>query len=209
MVDFTFLWAAFLGIFAIVNPFSTAVVFLSITAGDREKKKRAMAKKASLVCACVLIFFMFSGTVLFDFFGLSLQAFQLAGGLLVAKLGFSMIESKSQLKEKERQESLRKEDVSIIPLAIPMLSGPGAITTAMVWMSQAAGPYEKFGLVLIAILISVISYIVLLNAKYLKNALGHTGVNVLEKLMGLIVLVMGIQFLINGLVDLNVLDLAE
>lgn len=207
-MDIAFVWAAFIGIIAIVNPFSTAIVFLSLTGRDRKEKKRQMAKKAAIVSAGVLILFMLSGTLIFDTFNITIEAFTLAGGLLIARLGFRMLDATSkEQSEEEEKESKKKDDISIMPLAIPMLSGPGAITTALVWMSQAPGTYEKLALIAIPVVTSIIAYITLVKADVLQKALGANGINLLEKLMGLIVLVMGIQFLINGLVDLNVITL--
>jgi len=202
LLDYAFLWLAFIGLFAIVNPFSTAIVFLSATGGDSEQQKRKMVKKASIVSAAVIIVFMIFGSIIFNIFSITIEAFMIAGGLIIAKLGFNMLNAKPRQTEKEEKESKRKEDISIIPLAIPMLSGPGAITTALVWTSQAPGIPERIGLLFIPIVISLLAYPIILNAKYLKKVFGHAGINVIEKLMGLIVLVMGVQFIINALIKL-------
>ncbi|MBU1199160.1 MAG: MarC family protein [Nanoarchaeota archaeon] len=201
IVDLTFLWAAFMGLFAIINPFSTGLVFLGLTSNDSEQRKKFLAKKASILCMIIMFLFMISGSLIFKIFSISIEAFQIAGGLLVAKVGFDMLNPKlkSEQSEDEHKESKQKKDISLIPLAIPMLSGPGAITTGIVWMSQATGMWNKIGLLVIILIISAIAYIVLRNAKYLKKVLGTTGTNVIERLMGLIVLVMGIQFIINAL----------
>jgi multiple antibiotic resistance protein len=199
MVDVAFLWGAFIGLFAIMNPFSTAIVFLGLAAGDSEKKKKQMSKKASVTSAIVLMFFMLTGSILFTIFGITIEAFKIAGGLLIAIVGFNMLYPKPKQTEVEHRESKKKDDISIIPLAIPMLSGPGAITTALVWSSKVNGIKNWIGLLIIPILIALISYIVLVNAEYLKKAFGQTGTNVIEKLMGLIVLVMGVQFILNAL----------
>ncbi len=197
--DFGFLWLAFVGLFAIVNPFSTALVFLGLSGKNSERQRRNMARKASITSALILIFFMISGTLIFNIFSITLEAFQIAGGLLISIIGFHMLYPRSKLIDEEKKESIKKEDISIIPLAIPMLSGPGAITTALVWTSQATSYADRMGLLAIAAIISIISYFVLINATYFKRVVGHTGTGVIERLMGLIVLVMGIQFIINAL----------
>ena len=198
-MDFTFLWGAFIGLFAIINPFSAALVFLGISSKGTDQKRKDIAKRASIVSAMILIFFMLTGTVLFKFFGITIEAFKIAGGLLVAIVGFHMIYPRPKLSAVEEMESRKKEDISIVPLAIPMLSGPGAITTALVWASKANGIDNKMGLILIPVIIAIISFIILYNAKVFKEILGHTGINVIGRLMGLIVLVMGVQFIINAL----------
>ncbi|MFH1450713.1 MAG: MarC family protein, partial [archaeon] len=135
-------------------------------------------------------------------FSITIEAFMIAGGLVIGKLGFNMLNAKPRQTEKEEKESKKRQDISIIPLAIPLLSGPGAITTALVWTSQAPGTPEKIGLLLIPVVISLLAYPIIINAKLLERFFGHTGINVIEKLMGLIVLVMGVQFIINALVKL-------
>jgi multiple antibiotic resistance protein len=208
IIEAAFIWAAFIGILAIVNPLSTAIVFLSLTGRDSDEKRRKMAKRAVIISAGVLIFFMVSGNLIFDTFSITIEAFKIAGGLLIARLGFRMLDASSkEQSEEEQRESKKKDDISIMPLAVPLLSGPGAITTSLVWMSQAPGINEKLALLTIPLVIATISYIALVNAKVLQKAFGTGGINLLEKFMGLIVIVMGIQFIINGLVDLNVINL--
>jgi multiple antibiotic resistance protein len=199
-IDFGFLWLAFIGLFAIINPFSTVFVFLGLTEHESEKRKRFLAKKATITCAIILVFFMVTGTALFKLFNITIEAFRIAGGLIIMNVGFAMLRPKMRESfEEHKAELKKKEDISIIPLAIPMLSGPGAIATALVWTSQSNTLFDRLGLMVVVILISIIAYIFLRNAKMFKKALGKTGTAVTERLMGLIVLVMGVQFIINAL----------
>ena len=197
-MDYAFLWGAFIGLFAIIDPFSTAFVYVEISSGDSKKKIKLTAKRASIAFALILIFFILFGTALFHLFSITIEAFQIAGGLIIAIAGFQMLYPKPKLPEEEEIESRKKEDISIIPLAIPMLSGPGAITAVLVWSGKAAHFSDEIGLILIPIIIGIISYFILANARHLKNILGQTGTNVVSRLLGLIVLVMGVQFIING-----------
>lgn len=199
MVDIVFLWLAFIGLFAIINPFSTTIVFLAITEGDSKAYKKAQAKKAVIVSAIVLIIFIITGDLLFNFFNITIEAFKIAGGFLIARLGFSMLKSEPRHTKEVHKEARRKKDISIIPLAIPLMSGPGAITTALVWTSKATTFGNRIGLVIIPIVCSILSYYILREAKLVKKILGHTGIHVFEKVMGLIVLVMGIQFILDAL----------
>lgn len=204
-MDWLYLWGAFVGLVAIINPISTAFVFLSVTRKDKDKKRREMAYRAVLVSALILIFFSLTGAVIFKMFGITLEAFKIAGGLLIAQVGLRMLHAKERTTEREIQESAKRDDVSIIPVAIPMLSGPGAITTMLVWTHNAPTVFEKVGLLFVPLFIGLLTYFVLVNAKVLNKSLGHTGSNVVARLMGLIVLVMGIQFIINGVIDLALL----
>ena len=202
MIDYAFLWGAFLGLFAIMNPFSTALIFLSITKGDSEAKKKEMAHRAVVISAFVLVFFMITGSFIFSLFSITLEAFKIAGGLLIAITGYHMLKVRDRTTEEEQAEAAKQEDVSIIPLAIPMLAGPGAITAALVWTSNSPGVTEHVLLLFIPVIICALSYFILTKAKHLKKVLRTTGTNVLERLMGLIVLVMGIQFILNAIYDI-------
>ncbi|MFT4310546.1 MAG: MarC family protein [Candidatus Woesearchaeota archaeon] len=205
LVDFAYVWVAFIGLFAILNPFSTALVFLGLTSHTTHAYRVAMAKKSALIAATVLIVFMITGSMLFKTFSITIEAFKIAGGLLIAKVGFSMInpESRSLISESDKQDSQFMRDISIVPLAIPMMSGPGAITTSLVWISNAPTFATRMALWTLPIIISFITFFVLKHADDLKKLLRPTGIDVIERVMGLIVLVMGIQFILNALfVDL-------
>ncbi len=196
-----FFLATFSSLFTIVNPFSAAFLFTSITEDDSREKKILMARKAAIVSAIVLIVFAFGGNIILNFFGITIDAFRIAGGLLVARVGLSMTRSThKQIKsDKEKQEAIEKEDISVIPMAIPMLSGPGAMTTAIVLMSGAENVYHVSAIVLAILVVCLLSYIILAKADIIQNKLGRTGKNVVDKILGLIVMVVGVQFIINGL----------
>lgn len=161
-----------------------------------------MAKKAAITASIILLAFMVFGSLIFTLFSITIEAFQIAGGLLVAKVGFDMLYHRPRQTEEEHQEAKKKDDVSLVPLAIPMLSGPGAITATLVWTAQAPSSLDKIALGGLIVIISIIAYVILISAHRLKKALGKSGTNVIERLMGLIVLVMGVQFILNALLKL-------
>lgn len=201
MIDVaTFFLGCFSSLFTIINPFSTASVFVTITRRDSEKKRRAMAKKACLTAALVLIIFALAGSAILGFFSITIEAFRIAGGILIVGVGYQMLKSNRKRfhSEEHHKEAVKKDDVSIIPLAIPMLSGPGAITTSIVLMGDAQGLMQVGALFLAIFVVIIISYIVLSNSTRLVAYIGETGKDVIDKIMGLIVLVVGIQFIING-----------
>ena len=198
----SFFVATFISLFTIINPFSTASVFHTISAGNTKKEKYDMAKRATITAAIILIIFAFLGSYILHFFSVTIEAFKIAGGILVLSVGYRMIKSgkKHFATEEEEDHAIDKEDVSIIPLAIPMLAGPGAMVTAIVLMEEAGKNATSIISIIAAIIIVCISaYILLLNSKYLERILGETGVRVTDKILGLIVLVIGVQFLINGI----------
>lgn len=193
-----FFIAAFMSLFTIINPFSTASVFVSITRWNSHDKKLDMAKRACFTATAVLIIFSFAGASILEFFSISIDAFRIAGGILLTLTAINMLKDNGVDDTKVHKEAIKKDDVAIIPLAIPLLSGPGAITTTIVLTSQTTN-YLDFTAILIAIMfIMILSYIVLRNADTIVKYLGHTGNDVLDKIMGLIVLAIGIQFIMVG-----------
>jgi len=193
--------SSFSALFTIVNPFSTASVYLSITKGDSDEKRKEMAKKAAYTAALVLIVFALIGSFILQFFSITIEAFRIAGGIIVSIVGIRMIYSKREIlhTKEEKKEALDKDDISVIPLAIPMLSGPGAMTTVIVLMSKSTSYVSKTVVLFTIILVCIISYIILSRASIIGKYLGETKRRVIDRIMGLIVLVVGVQFIINGI----------
>lgn len=190
----------FTSIFIIVNPFSAAFMFVTITEGDSKSKRIRMARKAAIACAIILLIFAVAGTIILNFFSITIDAFRLAGGILIARVGLEMMKNKDRYlrTDKEKEEARLKDDISIVPLAIPMLSGPGAISTTII-LSQQANTTFAIGCIIFSILLtSVISYVVISHSHHITQKLGNNGKNVIERIMGLLVLVIGIQMIING-----------
>ncbi|MBI2548483.1 MarC family protein [Candidatus Woesearchaeota archaeon] len=193
--------AAFSALFTIVSPFSTASVFLTITRGDSKEKRLHMVKKACITGAVVLMAFAIAGSSILEFFSITIDAFKIAGGIIVGTLGFKMVYAKREHlhTEKAKKEAIEKEDVSIIPLAIPMMTGPGAMTTGIVLMGEATGPGEQGAIILAIIAVFLCAYLILSKAPFVDKYLGETGRLVIDKIMGLIVLVVGVQFIVDGI----------
>lgn len=161
-----------------------------------------MAEKASITAAVVLILFAVLGNLLLQFFSITISAFKIAGGILIFGVGYAMLHSKEDFRkgsEEAHKEAVKKDDVSIIPLAIPMLSGPGAMTTSIVLMTQANSFIQQFYVILAIIIVSILSYIILSRAEKIFEKIGENGKNVIHKILGLIVVVVGVQFIINGI----------
>lgn len=201
MDNAAFFVLAFTSLFTIINPFSTAMLFQSITTNSSRKKKTKMAFRASVACAAILIIFVIGGKSILSFFSITVDAFRIAGGVIITGIGLGMLRNKKRhLKTEEaKEEAEEKEDISLIPLAIPMLSGPGAIATAIVLSQQAGGGQQIAILISAIIVISALAFLILHESGRLTKLLGHNGVNVMERILGLIVLVVGIQFFINGI----------
>lgn len=195
---------AFTSIFVLVDPFAAIPTFLVMTADSGHARRRHMASRAAWTCLTVLAVFGIAGSFIFNLFGITLPAFKIAGGIILGLIGLDMVQARrSPTKETlgDAEEASDKEDVGIIPLGIPMLAGPGSISTVMVLVSQT--PDWPHGIVIFSAIAvtSVISYIVLAAADRVRSFLGETGIRILTRMMGLLLTAIAVQFILNGLKD--------
>lgn len=192
----------FVALFVIIDPFAVVPVYLSMTEKLMKEEQKAVCLKAALVSTLVLLTFTFTGLKLFNLFGISLPAFQIAGGLLLLILGISQLNSsRRRVQPDEAKESLEKEDISIFPLATPLIAGPGAISTVVLQSSQLTD-FPQFFTLGFAVLAAVFStYLTLRFATRLFRFLGQTGLNLLTRIMGIILTAVAVQFIINGLTE--------
>ena len=189
------------GILPIANPFSSAVVFLTITEGFSEDRRRQQARMACIYMAGVLITSLLLGSVIMSFFGISISGLRIAGGLIVARIGFGMLSSSpdTKISEESHAEAVRKDDVAFTPLAMPMLSGPGSIAVTIGMAAEAEGVGENLAVVVGIILVSFFSWLVLRASGRVVRALGASGVNVMGRVMGFLLVCVGIQFVVDGI----------
>ncbi len=190
----------FVGILPIANPFSTAVVFLTITEGFGEERRRRQAFLACIYMAGVLITFLLAGTLIMNFFGISLPGLRIAGGLIVARIGFGMLNSKpeKEMSKEFREEAMRKDDVAFTPLAMPMLSGPGSIAVTIGMAAEADGVGANLAIVVGIGLVALVSWLVLRASGRVVRVLGATGMNAMGRIMGFLLVCVGIQFIVDG-----------
>ena len=197
-------------IFFLVDPFAALPTFLAVTAGVDAGRRRKMAWKASVTALIVLSAFAVAGHSIFKMFGITLPAFEIAGGVILLLIGLDMLEAKrspTQESTEEAAEAALKDDAGIVPLGIPMLAGPGSITSVMVLVGQAEGEWMKMAAILAAIFITAaICYLVLGNSDRVAKALGETGVRILVRIMGLLLVALAVQYFVNGMVDLGVIS---
>ena len=177
----------FTSFFTLTNPLGTMPVFLTMTQGMTEKERRSIVSRATLVSFITLMVFVFAGQFLFKFFGISTNGFRIAGGVIIFKIGFDMLQARYT------------DDISITPLGIPMLCGPGAIANAIVLM-QDAHSFEMKGVLIGTIaLIYFLTFLILRASTRLVNLLGETGNNVMMRLMGLILMVIAVECFVSGM----------
>jgi multiple antibiotic resistance protein len=196
-------FSVFMGFFAIMNPIANTPVFLGLTAEDDPTTRRKIATKALIVSFVIILVFSAAGKLIFDLFGITLPAFRIMGGILVALIGYQMMHggehsSVQHPSDEDKQKSLDAElEVAITPLAMPILAGPGTIATAMNFAS--AGGVSGFIVTVGAFFVlCVISYLFFVSGERIVRYIGDNGIKVLTRLMGLILAVIGMQMLING-----------
>jgi len=198
---------AFTSVFVLVDPIAAIPTFLVLTADADAPRRRHMALVAAITCFIVLTVFAAIGTLIFRLFSITLPAFKIAGGIILGLIGLDMLQARrSPTKEtpKETEEGLEKEDVGIIPLGVPMLAGPGSISTVMVLISQSQD-WLRSSLVFTAIAVTcAISFVVLAAADRVRSYLGATGIGILTRMMGLLLTAIAVQFILNGLKDVGI-----
>ncbi|HLG18739.1 MAG TPA: MarC family protein [Bdellovibrionota bacterium] len=204
-VSTEFLLVSIVSLFTIVNPLGATPFFLAHTSNLGKKERNSIARRASVACFLVLVFFALAGKVLFELMGITIPAFRIAGGILVGMSALDMVKGanvRSRTLPEEQEEALAKSDISIIPLAIPLLSGPGAISTVMVLMARGRSWNQDAVILGIVFLVSVSTYLILVHSSYLLRIIGPSGVRVMNRLMGLMLAAISVQFVINGLKDI-------
>ena len=190
----------FTSFFTLTNPLGTMQVFLTMTNAMNDHERKAIVRRATIVSFITLMVFTFSGQFLFKFFGISSNGFRIAGGFIIFKIGFDMLQARySNAKLKEEEVKTYADDISITPLAIPMLCGPGAIANAIMLMDDASTLSLKGTLIGIIALVYFITFLILQASTRLVRILGETGNNVMMRLMGLILMVIAVECFVSGL----------
>ena len=191
--------------FTLINPVGIAPILLVMTERFSKDEKINIAWKGSLTAFITLIIFSILGSVIFNIFGITIEAFQIMGGILFFRSGFRMSEAKigrSRTTPMEREESQESDDLAISPIGIPLIAGPGAITASMLLSSQTPQIYSYATLGVSISLVLAVVYLILRNGGLLMKALGYTGMRVIQRLMGLVLMVIAVQFVINGVMSI-------
>ena len=195
-------------IFFLVDPFAALPTFLAVTEGADQQRRRQIARKASLTALIFLSAFAVAGQYIFRMFGITLPAFEIAGGIILLLIGLDMLEAKrspTQESSEELHAAASKGDAGIVPLGIPMLAGPGAITSVIVVVGQAQTKWQMGAILGSIAITAAICYLVLGNSDKVARVMGETGVRILVRIMGLLLVALAVQYFVNGLVDLGVI----
>lgn len=191
---------AFTGFFTLINPLGTMPVFMTMTSPLNDEERRKTAIKAVLVAFVTLLIFSFSGNIMFDFFGISENGFRMVGGVIFFLMGMDMLQARlASTKITEGQAKEYVNDISVTPLGIPMICGPGSITNAIVMMRDAENYAQKGMLILVIAIVLGLTLIILVSSNKILKIIGETGNKVMMRLMGLIVMVIAVEFFFSGL----------
>jgi multiple antibiotic resistance protein len=196
----TFGLLSFTSFFTLINPLGTMPIFMTMTADLDQAHRTKIAKKASIVAFITIVLFAFSGQLLFNFFGISINSFRIVGGVIFFLMGMDMLQARlGRVKVKDSEIKSYVDDISITPLAIPMICGPGALTNAIVMMEDANTINLKIVLIVTILTVMILTYLILYSSSRIIKILGQTGINVMMRLMGLIVMVIAVEFFFGGL----------
>jgi multiple antibiotic resistance protein len=195
--------ATFAALLPITNPFSAAPVFATITAGFSEQRRANQARLAAIYMACVLLGSLFIGALVLEFFGIGVPTMRIAGGLIIARVGFGMVnpEPERQISDEDEAEASSMHDIAFTPIAMPLLSGPGSIAVTISMATLADNSFDYVAVAIGIILIALVCWGVVRSSVVIAEYMSETGMNVLTRLMGFILVCMGIQFMATGLFE--------
>lgn len=208
MENISHFWELILGtviaLLPVINPLASAPTFLAITEGDTRERRLEQLRMACVYMVAILVCFLIGGTFIMSFFGLSIPGLRIAGGLLVAGIGFGMLAGppKRSGGDPAEEEARAKRDVSFSPLAMPMMSGPGSIAVTIGFTSLARQWIDYIAIIIGILIVAVISYVTLHLSDRVVRVIGVNGMNALSKVMGFIILCIGVQFVVNGVLGI-------
>jgi multiple antibiotic resistance protein len=196
--------SAFITLFVIIDPIAVAPIFIALTADSSNAKRRAMAIKAVIVAAVVLVIFSFVGEVFLKSLGITLAAFRIAGGILLFILAIEMVFAHQSgirtTTSGEEEEAINKKDVSVFPLGIPLLAGPGAMASIILLIGEQSGDVvNQAAVILVLLLVLTLSLFMLLTASRIVKYLGVAGVNVISRVFGIVLGALAVQYILDGL----------
>lgn len=194
--------AAFTALFSVVNPLGAMPIFVGLTADWDGKHRNQQAIKAVIAMSGILVVFFLGGSYIMNFFGITLEVLRIAGGLIIIKSGFDLLRSKHEegrgVTKKDREEFKQREDISFSPLAMPMLAGPGSIALLIGMAAESNGVLDYIWITVAILAVALVSFAILIVSPKVVKYLGKAGLTALSRMMGFIVLAIGIQYIANG-----------
>ena len=205
MMEWTGYIKIFTSLLAIVNPLGVIPVFVSLTRSSNEKERRHIARTTSMTVAVILIAAALVGKLLLDFFGVSIDSFKVGGGILLLLMSIAMMQAKhtqSKQTPEEAEEAEEKESIAVVPIAMPLLAGPGAISTVIIYANASFQPVQISVIVISSLLVALLTYIALIVANPLSKVMSKTSINIATRLMGLLLAAIAVEFITGGLSQL-------
>ncbi len=195
---------AFTTFFVTISPIEAAAMFAAITAGSTAAHRRSMAIRGSLIASGIMLVFALFGELLLSALGISLAALRTSGGILLLLIGIDMVFARSSggttTTDDETQEAEQKEDISVFPLATPIIAGPGAMGAAILLMANAQGEWKTQAIVITCLLaVLLMTFIALLGATFIQKLLGVTGLHVISRIFGVLLSALAVQFIFDGI----------
>lgn len=191
----------FIGLTAIINPLGLLPVFVSLTSQQTPQERLRTNTTANFAVMIILWVSMFFGQIILDLFGISIASFRIAGGSLIVLIAWSMLQGKlgEVRHNKEEKGDTLKESIAVVPLALPLMAGPGAISSTIVYSSQFNSVQQLMGMSLVVVVFCFVSWLIFRAAPLLVRIMGRTGINVVTRIMGLIMMSLGIEIMVAGI----------
>ena len=192
----------FMALLVLLNPLSAMPIFISLTPNAGDAERRQIAKVASWSIAIVLILFTLIGQYILAILGISIGSFQVAGGIFIMLIALAMMNAKnvpSKNTKQERDEAGYKTNIAVVPLAIPLMTGPGVLSTVIIYSSTSKSWLETGYLLLASLLIALVSYAALRAAAPLSRMLGQTGINIVNRVMGMLIAALAVEIFVDGI----------
>ncbi len=189
-------------LFAVINPLGITPIFVAMTEKYDSETRTKIARKGIITCSMILIVFTLLGSIIFQFYGITVEAFQIMGGVIFFRSGMRMLDAKvgrSRTTESEREEFKDTDEIAISPIGVPLITGPGAITGVVILSGKAPTNFSVLVLLFSVIISMFIFYFILKAGNYIGQKIGIAGMRVIERMMGLILMVIAVQFIINGI----------
>ncbi len=198
--------AVLASLFTVVNPLGAVPVFLAMTPGVTRREQTQTALQTSIYFTLILLSFFFGGTLILSFFGISINAMRIAGGLVILLSGYGLLSGNfaenRAISSRVTEEALHKADISFSPLAMPLLSGPGSISLLISLYTEYPALPQKATIAAVILIMGAIVFFILSSAPYLNRLLGEAGLRAMTRIMGFIVMAIGVQYIIGGVVHL-------
>ena len=193
---------SFISLLALINPIGAVPFFLSLTAQQTDLERRRTIRIASVSVFCVMTVTALLGQQIIDFFGISVGSLEVGGGIIMLLMAINMLNAQignTRSTPEERHEAELKDNIAVVPLAIPLLTGPGSISTVIIYAANSRHWYERAGLIAIGAVLALLCFVAMRLAEPIANWIGRTGINIATRLMGLMLSALAVEFIVNGL----------